>query len=90
MFHTSKLQPGVKYIVESLQRVLGLGQGLIPVGAWKTSKGKDPGGILIRCSNHQPLLSTQQRLETLPGRLSFSARYLNNSTQATESRWTIK
>lgn len=68
---------GVKYTVESLQRVLDLQHGLIPVGAWKTSKGKDPRGILIRCCNHLSTPPpTQQRLETLSGRPSFSAYYL--------------
>uniref|UniRef100_A0A8C4S2X4 Thyrotropin subunit beta n=1 Tax=Erpetoichthys calabaricus TaxID=27687 RepID=A0A8C4S2X4_ERPCA len=37
----------------SLQRVLGLPRGLLPVGrARNTSPGRRPGGILIRCPSH--------------------------------------
>ena len=46
----------------SLQRVLSLPGGLLPIGqAWKISKGRWPRGILIRCPNSFSWLLSMQK-----------------------------
>ena len=53
---------------ESLQCVLGLPRGLLPVGrALNTSPGRRPGGILTRCPSHLIwLLSTRRSSGSTP------------------------
>uniref|UniRef100_A0A8C4RH51 Ras association domain family member 7a n=1 Tax=Erpetoichthys calabaricus TaxID=27687 RepID=A0A8C4RH51_ERPCA len=51
--HEDLLQRIAEHMPCSLQRVLGLPQGLFPVRrAQNTSPGRIPGGILIRCPSH--------------------------------------
>lgn len=63
-----------RWDIETLQRVLGLPQGLLPGGrAWKTSNGRRPGGIPIRCPNQLSLLlSTRRSTGSTPSSLQRS------------------
>lgn len=76
-----------------IQPVLGLPRGLLPVGrAQKTSKGRSPGGILIRCPNHLnwPLLAQRSSCSTLSS-LRMSERLILSLrlSPANLTKWTF-
>lgn len=80
LFHLSKVKSWCRRLSRGVQQhvhlitseqALGLAWGLpLPGCAWKTYKGRRPGGILIRCLNHfSVLLSTQRSTGCFPGSL---------------------